>query len=138
MGLIEDKNGKPLSDDKEQSGDDNGKSNGARASGGVMDVRTVPTGTLIYNLCLVTNREDGAFAMLQQLEQMKVTQKVVGDPPQLVAMHAEYQLLQEARYGMAAELNFRFKAMDIHRAKTLGVEIFEPGSLAEEPASDPG
>jgi hypothetical protein len=127
MGLIQDANGKPMSKDNEPS-NKNGKS-----QPGQVDIRTVPTGTLIYNLVLVAGKEQGAWAMIQQLEAMKAAQKVVGDPPQLTAMYAEFRNLEQSRFIMANELNVRFRDLDMAIAARRGIEIFEPGSLSDTP-----
>ena len=124
--MITDKNGKPIDSDS--------PSNGKKEEQKAVDVRTVPTGTLMYNLCLIASREDGAYAMLQQLEAQKVAQKSVTSSPDLLMMHEHYQALQHTRYGIAAELNFRFRDADLMHAEKLGVEMYEPGALANDPS----
>jgi len=127
---LTDKNGKPLNG-AERKPPKNGQSGDS-----VVDVRTVPTGTLIYNLVLTGSKELGARAMIQQLEMMKVQQKMVAEPPELAAMRAEHANLENARYVMAAELNARFKDFDAAFAARRGIEMHEPGELASEPPKE--
>lgn len=124
MGLIEDANGNPLSEEEKPV-------NGAKMQPKQVDIRTVPTGTLMYNLILVATKEQGAAAMIQQLEMMKAQQKMVQDPRELTAMYAELQNLEQSRYVMAQELNARFKDFDMAFAARRGIEIYEPGPVAE-------
>jgi hypothetical protein len=137
MGLIEDANGNPMSKDEETEEAPKNGANGKDTSK-VTDIRTVPTGTLFYNLVLVAGKEQGAWAMIQQLEAMKAQQKMVQDPPQLTAMYAEFRHLEQSRFVMAQELNMRFKDFDMAFAARRGIEMFEPGELAEEPSSEDG
>lgn len=131
MGLIEDANGNKLSEPSNVDGPSNGangKSTGDGPGGGaVTDIRTVPTGTLIYNLVLIAGKEQGAYAYIQQLEHAKTQQKILVDPPELTAMYNEFKHLEQGRYVMAQELNARFKDMDMAFAARRGIEIFEPG-----------
>jgi hypothetical protein len=136
MGLIEDANGNKMSEPSNVDGPSNGangKSTGDGPGGGqTTDIRTVPTGTLIYNLLLVGGKEQGAYAYIQQLEHAKTQQKLVVDPPELQAMYAEFKNLEQARYTMAQELNVRFKEFDADIAKRRGIEIYEP-NMPNEP-----
>lgn len=130
MGLIEDANGRPMSEEGAPANGSNGSSEESTAP---VDIRTVPTGTLIYNLVLVAGKEQGAYAMIQQMEALKAEQRIVTDPPRLTAMYVELRNLEEARWVMAKELNIRFRSNDLQLAAKRQLEMYEPGDLAEEP-----
>lgn len=99
--------------------------NGA-AKKGIMDVRTVPTGQLIFNLIRAAGEEIGVGNAIQQVKAMKEQQKMVADPPQLEAMMNHLATMERYRYIIANEINERFKGIDQQRITELGIVITEP------------
>jgi len=100
--------------------------NGANHSQDTHDVRSLPTGTLIYNLIRFTGEEVGLENVRHQLQMAKQQQKLVSDPPQLTALEEHLGSIQRARYIIAHEINERFADVDKMRVARLGIEIVEP------------
>lgn len=130
--MITDENGNPLKSDQSEETQPDGEDRVGKIS--EQDVRTIPTGTLIYNLGKIAGREDGCMGRIEELEMIKAHQKMVQDPEELAMLKHHLPLLEHTRYVIASELNIRFKALDDALAKERGIEIFEPGSLAQEPS----
>lgn len=120
MALIVDKNSNPMPQ----------TANG-EADKDVFDVRAIPTGTLIYNLIRYTGEEVGLENMEHQLQAMKEQQKLVADPPQMVAIRARLQEIKERRYIIAKDINDRFADLDAAYRQKCGIEILMPN-----PATD--
>jgi len=121
MSNITDANGKPLESTppKPQTAAGNGKSTGE------MDVRTIPTGTLIWNLFLRAWDEKGMGMGMMQLEQLKAQQAMVADPPQLAELREQLKLAEHERFVLANELNVRFRDVDKARVDELGLELID-------------
>lgn len=124
MSKLVDENNRPLQkEEKPAASKNNGKSNSS-----VMDIRAVPTGTLIYNLILTTFDERAAGMVIGQMEQMKEVQKMVTDPPPLLMARAQLAQQEERRFAMASELNIRFLALDKQRIAECELEVLDKGA----------
>ena len=132
--MLTDEHGKPLKAEADQK--EAPPKNGESKKTGQQDVRTIPTGTLFYNLAKMASREDGCMAMIQQFEMMKAQQKMLEDPQPLAMAKQELDIIEQTRYIIARELNIRFAAIDVALAKERGIEIYEPGELASEPPKE--
>ncbi len=98
---------------------------------GKADVRTIPTGTLIYNLIRFTGEEIGMENVVHELEQVKLQQKMVADPPQLAPIRQHLAQLKEFRFVVANEINERFLTVDKMRLAQCGIEVVEPSPSSE-------
>lgn len=111
--------------------------NGQSHSREIQDVRTVPSGTLFYNLAVVTAKEEAMGGMVQHIEMQKQQQKLLVDPPELVFLKSQLEHFMQMRYIIAQELNSRFKDLDEERCTKLGIQVMK---TTEEPPppSEPG
>lgn len=129
---ITDEHGRPVS-----SGS-NGKSETTEVAGirkESVDVRSIPTGTLMWNLYLASNAEHALLSQIRQLQILKEAQKMVEDPPQMQKMIQDFHEAEQGRYTIAKELNARFHDRDMSRCSGLGIELYEPAQ-EEAGASD--
>jgi hypothetical protein len=107
------------------------KGNGhAQKDPAVMDVRAMPTGTLVYNLIRQTCDEVGLENELNRMEAMKQMQRMVALPPQVQAQYdkiaAFHQEIVRSRYIIAREINQRFADVDAMRREKEGVDLWVP------------
>ncbi len=123
MGLIKDEAGRDIVTDDAKPEAARPGSNGASAKPGRVDVRSLPTGTIIYNLIRVTGEEVGLENFIHGMEQQKAAQKLVGDPPQLAAAKQAYDQMVQSRFIFASVLNDRFKDVDAAYWARLGIEV---------------
>jgi hypothetical protein len=91
-----------------------------------VDVRRIPTGTLVWNLFLSAQAEQGLAGAIRQFQEIKKQQKMVADPPQLAQMIEHFKIAEHERYTIAKEINARFRDLDMRRCETLGLELFDP------------
>lgn len=112
--MLVDKNNNPLNEQ-----------NGQNQEPAKRDARTLPTGTLIYNLIRFAGEEIGIENMIHQLEAIKQERKMVADPPQMAALKEHYKSLTQARFIVANEINERFESVDKARWAELGIEVHE-------------
>lgn len=124
MSTLVDQNEKPITNGQ------NGQSHGPETA----DVRTVPTGTLIYNLIRFTIDEIGLEGMVGHMLEAKEHHKMVADPPQLERAKEKLAQMQEARYIAAREINERLKDVDKARLDSLGIKVVAPAAPTNEPA----
>ena len=113
----------------------NGKSNQE-----LLDIRTVETGTLVYNLVLATQDERAVAMAVHQMEMMKAQQKMVVDPPPLEMAKQQFEIHEKRRFAMANELNQRFRAIDAARLAEAGIEVVDAttGDVVEADVRDNG
>lgn len=118
--------------------DANGNEVSSKPEGGVEqgDARRLPTGTLIYNLFRVATREDGAAAFIMHKEAEMHATKTVGKSPELEMMYKELAMLERDRFTLAIALNSRFRDVDLAYAEKIGVSLYEPGDLSENPEEE--
>jgi hypothetical protein len=121
MSTILDQNQRPI-----QSSE-----NGQNKESSKVDVRTIPTGTLIYNLIRYTGEEIGIANTIHQIEAIKEQQKMVNDPPQLAAMRDHEKHVQAWRYLISVELNERFADIDNARLAGLSLSVVDLTKSAE-------
>jgi|SRR5690606_35790790 len=124
MSTILDKNARPISSEQQ-----NGHSRQ-----GTMDVRTIPTGTLIYNLIRYTNECMGLQGALQQFDLMRQQKLVVNEPPQITKIREHLEQAEACRYLISKELNDRFAEFDKGRIASLNLEVLD---LTKKPAESP-
>ncbi|TAL41921.1 MAG: hypothetical protein EPN91_09585 [Salinibacterium sp.] len=105
-------------------------SNGANRKKDVHDVRTIPLGTLIFNLIRFAGEEIGIGNMIRQLEEIKLQQKMVADPPQLGALRKHLETLEEHRFICANEINARTAGIDKARLEACGITIEDMSKIA--------
>lgn len=108
--------------------------NGKNHDQNVMDVRAVPTGTLLYTFVKTVMDETGVESFIHQMEAMKLQQRMVADPGELVRAKGVYHAMAQRRYVMARELNERFADLDKARRDALGIAEWVPPAQ-EEPAA---
>ena len=89
------------------------------------DVRTVPTGVLIFNLCLCANGLQMNKMMLEQVTAEMRQQKIIVDPPQVQQLKAVLEHQYMARDVMVGEINFRFRELDAQRVSKLEMEVVD-------------
>lgn len=128
---LTDEHGRPLT--KEDDDKPNGKSKGGIRREQV-DVRSIPTGTLLWNLYLASNAEQMLIGQIHQLQVLKQMQKMVNDPPQMQQLVADYQNTERERYTIAREVNARFRDMDLSRCARLNIELYDPAPQEVEDA----
>lgn len=87
-----------------------------------IDVRMVPSGTLIYNLIRYSIEEIGIKSMLAQADQFKQANKLLVDPPQISAAREGLAGIEQARYAMATEINIRMASLDEMRIASIEPE----------------
>ena len=132
MSRIVNQSGRPM--EKELEKKEAPKNGANKQEHGMLDIRTVPTGTLIYNLILATQDERGAGMAIHQMEMMKAQQKMVADPPQLENAKAAFVNHEQRRFALANEINIRFKASDESRVADLGMVLATFEDLAAKKA----
>jgi len=89
------------------------------------DLRSVRTGTLIFNLILASTVEQQMTMQVHQLARIKDQQNLVGDTPQAKQLMEQLQKVQVERYKLANEVNARFADHDARRAAQFDLEIDE-------------
>lgn len=87
-----------------------------------IDIRTVPSGTLIYNLIRCTAEELGIEGMLHHHEMTKHQNKMIVDPPEVLRAKEMLTAMQNARYKLANEVNIRFQSADAMRIATANID----------------
>jgi len=119
MSTILGSNGKPLEDEVKKDGP-----NGADKSE-VQDVRTVPTGVLLFNLCLCSNGMQMNRMTLDEMTRIMKEQKVIADPPEVAYLKEALQHQLMARNVMVGELNYRFRDLDKKRLEEIQLEVVD-------------
>jgi len=127
MGNIVNEHGRKLEEEKPA---EESKGNG-QSGRSFEDVRAIPTGTLIYNLGKFVYQEESAEGFIGQMEMMKKQQKMVTDPPPLVAARAQYHAIVNMRFICAREINERFRALDEAHAAAHGLKLRESDVVGE-------
>lgn len=89
------------------------------------DVRTVPTGVLVYNLCLCAGGSQINKMTLEQMQMQMKVQKIIIDPPEVQHLRAVLEHQMMARDVMVGELNFRFKEIDEKRIASLDMQVVD-------------
>ena len=117
-------NNKPIPTEEEKPAEDEAPKNGESGQS-FQDLRVVPRGTLFYNLGLAIIDEYMTGMALQQMLMLKQTQKLVTDPPQLVAAKEQFAVHERRRFAMATELNNRFAEADRKYVDSLGLEVVD-------------
>lgn len=109
---------------EEKNGED------AKRKEGWTDVRFVPTGQLIFNLCMCVGMVESAAAQLTQIDMMLKEQRMVVAPPQIQnvidKLTAEGDKHLAARNKLVLELDQRFKHADEAYWAENGLEIYRP------------
>lgn len=102
---------------------------------GKADVRTLPTGTLMFNLIKYSAEEIGLENTLHLMKQKKEELKMVEDPPQMARLVEVLQHIGGIRYVLAMEMNTRFAEMDAAYCARVGVELAKTPDV--DPAAEP-
>lgn len=127
MSSILGANGKPVAEPEK----DSPSTSNNREKSETRDVRTVPTGVLIFNLCLCANGLQLNRMTLDQVQMQMQQQKVIIDPPEVQQLKAILEHQYMARDVMVGELNFRFKDLDERRLAALGLTVEEDAPKEE-------
>lgn len=104
---------------------------------GKADVRTLPTGTLMFNLIKYSAEEIGLENTLHMMKQKKEELKMVEDPPQMARVAEVLQHIGGIRYVLAMEMNARFAEMDAAYCARVGVELAKTPDIEPVAESTP-
>lgn len=116
MSTILGADGKPVVEPETAKPVSNGQS---KERSEVRDVRTVPTGVVVYNLMLTCFKLEMNKMTHDQMMHLMQQQKMIVDPPEVVHIRAAIENLSMARDVMMADLNARFKDIDEAHAVNL-------------------
>lgn len=100
-----------------------------------VDLRTVPSGTLDYNLTVFTVQEMLTHNDIQVLEARRVMERKVQPDQRAEQLKQHFALIQQKRYELVAEKNRRTREQDLAYCARHNVELYT-GETFEESDDD--